>query len=47
MQDSGIYECIATSPRGTVSQKIHVQVKGKWINLIFDLIDYFRIEWSS
>jgi hypothetical protein len=29
MQDAGIYECIATSPRGTVSQQIHVQIKGK------------------
>jgi hypothetical protein len=32
MQDAGIYECIATSSRGTVSQEIHVQVKGKSIN---------------
>lgn len=28
-QDDGIYECIATSSRGTVSQQIHVQIKGR------------------
>ncbi|CAF2938762.1 unnamed protein product [Rotaria sp. Silwood2] len=27
MQDAGIYECIATSPQGTISQQIPVQVK--------------------
>lgn len=28
VQDAGVYECIATSSRGTVSQQIHVQIKG-------------------
>ncbi len=32
MQDAGIYECIATSARGTVSQEIHVRVKGEYID---------------
>lgn len=28
LQDAGTYQCVATSPRGTIVQKIHVQVKG-------------------
>jgi hypothetical protein len=42
MQDAGIYECIATSSRGTVSQEIHVQVK--------ESTDYHKLEqvrWST
>ncbi len=34
MQDAGIYECIATSSRGTVSQRIQIQVKGKWLDFL-------------
>ncbi|CAF4786936.1 unnamed protein product, partial [Rotaria socialis] len=30
MQDTGIYECTATNPQGTVSQQITVQVKDIW-----------------
>ncbi|CAF4548601.1 unnamed protein product, partial [Rotaria magnacalcarata] len=42
MQDTGIYECIATSAQGTVSQQITVQVK--------DSTDHHKLEqvrWSA
>lgn len=58
MQDAGVYECIATSPRGTVSQQIHVHVKGKdktslfffFIKILLDSNTYHKLEqvrWSS
>ncbi|CAF4876654.1 unnamed protein product, partial [Rotaria socialis] len=42
MQDTGIYECTATNPQGTVSQQITVQVK--------DSTDHHKLEqvrWSA
>ncbi|CAF1258942.1 unnamed protein product, partial [Adineta ricciae] len=42
VQDAGVYECIATSTRGTVSQQIHIQIK--------DSNDYHKLEqvqWAS
>lgn len=44
-QDAGIYECIATSSRGTVSQQIHVHIQNK--NELNESNKFEQIRWST